>query len=72
MEHRSHPRHSASAMAWIRKRREDHDHANWFDVGDAYDAGMKHALEARRSAQRVVKELETRSSHSATAKADGR
>jgi hypothetical protein len=55
-----HPQHTISALAYVRAKRQNPktpDQATWFDVTDAYDAGLMHALQNRASAQRVWSEL---------------
>lgn len=41
-------------MAFVRLVRADHDRPTWFDVSAAYDAGIKHAIEARESAKQQI------------------
>jgi hypothetical protein len=57
----SHRQHTLSCLAYVRAKREEQPGAaTWFDVADAYDAGLYHGVEARKSAQRVLAELEAR------------
>jgi hypothetical protein len=53
--------YSASANAYVKVERRGTDRvATWFDVAAAYDAGMKHALEALQSAKAQIKKLHAR------------
>jgi hypothetical protein len=58
----SHPQHTISCLAYIRTLRErvGQAPATWFDVADAYDAGLYHGVEARDSAKRSLAELQAR------------
>lgn len=46
--------YSESAKAYVEVERRTKDVATWMDVAAAYDAGMRHGLEARRNAMRQL------------------
>lgn len=64
---------AANAYVAARRQNDSVDCATWFEVAAAYDAGLKHGVEAKRNAvdqlierERSVIELEERSAHSAS------
>ena len=49
-------RYSRSAFAYVALLRAGSNLTpNWFDVAAAYDAGMKHGIEAKQSAKRQIR-----------------
>jgi hypothetical protein len=55
-------RRTKAANAYVadkRQRTSEFTQATWFDVADAYDSGMRHAILNRRSARLQFDELES-------------